>query len=99
MQEGRQVFQMAGVGMQVCWLVKTAGVSKQACWSVNQPWQVCRYVIRSYSWGMCANMLVGQMAWVGLGGMLVSQMAGVVRYVGWSKQLGMYAGMLADRNS
>ena len=96
------VDQMAGMGMQVCWLVKTAGVSKQVCWSVSQLRQVCRYVIRSYSWGMYANMLVGQMAGVGLGGMLVSQMAGVgsavcwlvktvgyvCRYVGWLKQLG-----------
>ena len=96
------VGQMAGVGMQVCWSVKTAGVSRQVCWSVNQPGQVCRYVIWSYSWCRYAGMLVGQMVGVGLGGMLVSQMAGVgsavcwlvktagyvCRYVGCSKQLG-----------
>ena len=82
------VGQMAGMGMQVCWLVKTAEVS--------------RYVGLSISRGRYANMLVGQMARVGLGGMLVSQMAVVgsvvhwlvktvgyvCRYVGWSKQLG-----------
>ena len=94
------VGQMARMGMQVCWLVKTAGVSKQVCWSVNQPRQVCRYVIWSYSWGMYANMLSN--GWGRFGRYLVSQMAGVgsavcwlvktvgyvCRYVGWSKQLG-----------
>ena len=85
------VGQMVGVGMQVSWLVKTVEVSRQVCWSVSQPRQVCRYVIRSYSWGMYANMLVGQMAGVGLEGMLVSQMAGVCSAVCWLVKIGIYA--------